>query len=175
MLKLEFTPEDENVFELTLALYGYQKCWQAHGSHVQAKLEELTGLSFQQPEITAVVVAGSVNNSGMTGKPMRVGSDYRTDNEKLAVLSHELSHRLLGGNGVGVDSDRKDAKYAEHCRIYLFLYDAWCDLKDESFANSAMERELADAEYYEKAWKWALGMDRQQRSQELKKIIASKI
>lgn len=175
MLTLAFAPQDPDSFELKLATYGYQNCWHEHHKKIVAKFHELTGLSFQQKDIHATVIPGTVNNSGMTGAPMLLGAGYHTADEKLAVISHELAHRLLGGNQIWVDVDAEDALYNEHRRIYLFLFEAWCDLFGKAFADAAVAREFKDAEYYEAAWKWALKKNRKQRADALRAIIHHKV
>jgi len=172
VLKLVIKPQDEENFELRLAAYAYQRLWAEYGEHIVDSFRTLTDLDFKQKEITAVIIPGRASKSGKTGIPMTLGADYPDNDRKLGVLTHELAHRLVNGNKIWTKDDSRTINYIEHRRIYLFLYDAWCDIKDQTYADAQVihEKEKNYTAFYEKAWDWALRLSPRQRRNTFKRI-----
>ncbi|HEY4161263.1 MAG TPA: hypothetical protein VGM08_04330, partial [Candidatus Saccharimonadales bacterium] len=72
---------------------------------IRGAFRDVTGLEFQQRVITARVFNGDQSQAGNPGNPMLLaGGDLRSREFKLATMVHELSHRLLGGNALGLVS-----------------------------------------------------------------------
>lgn len=172
MLKMLFKPQNPEDLGLVLAAYGYAKCWDEQGQKIVNTFQLLTEMQFKQRHITAIIVKGERSKAGKTGEHMKLSECYRIPENKLVHLSHELAHRLLGGNKVWTSDSSKRWRYDEHLRIYLFLYDTWSDLYGEDFAAAAVAYECQDsANYYKKAWNAALSMSREERHAMLHRLV----
>ena len=143
----------------TAATEEYRRIWTEEAQRIEDTVEQLTGLSFPQTAIEAVVFEG-VSNSGDVNSPMMLRASNNS-NRKKATLVHELGHRLVDPQLV-----IRPADIDSHQLLDLFLYDVWETLWGKPFADEAVlvesgQRGLYD---YEGTWRWALAMTREQRS-----------
>ncbi|HSH18521.1 MAG TPA: hypothetical protein VK978_03985 [Candidatus Saccharimonadales bacterium] len=104
---------------------------------------------------------------------MRLQADYTATEEKMLIIIHELSHRLLGGHGL--DCNDKISILESHKRIYLFAYDVVMLALGDDPAALLVKREagLSDPDYAQ-AWRWAMSMPYEQRQHQLQRLITQK-
>jgi hypothetical protein len=170
---------------ITLETAQYKNIW-AQNSRVLLKAwRNVTSLEFQQPHITARVFDGQQSNAGRYRHPMLLAGDGRSASNKLMTIVHELSHRLLGGNCLGLinlgligDDDTSDlAVELHHRHIYIFEYDVMTLAFGEHGANICRNYEQRNHtgtdDPYRKAWEWAMGLSYEQR-QNIMRWFASK-
>lgn len=162
MLELYFYP-DSNTAEFIQAAKAYQRVWSDEGERIVEVIERISGLKFVERAINAVVFEG-VSRS----HPLALRASY-LGNVKKASLIHELCHRLLAGNGVGVHRSVTTADLVDevelHKELDLILYDVWCALYGEEFAVRQVDVERARRPIYKHAFDWALLHSRQEREQ----------
>lgn len=168
MLQMIFTPIDTTP-EFAKAAHEYEKIWEKDGKRIIDAFKKVAGLDFQQKKIDAVVYEG-ISRSGNLKHPMKLRASYPHD-IKIGTLIHELSHRLIYGNGFTGEVDGLDGEEQKN----LFLYDVWVELYGKEFAerNVKVESERKGFYDYEKAWNWALGMNKEERRKRLKKFLQS--
>jgi len=165
-VSLKFTPESEKFGEATRQ---YQAIWSAEGKTMIEAREAVSGLKFFETEIDVIVFEGA-SNSGFKDKPMKLRASYPEDVKK-ATLIHELGHRLI------VQLHKRPGDIDEHRILFLYLYDVWTKLYGRDFADRMVEVEkLRKGIYdYESAWKWALGLSKEERAARLKEIVKSNL
>ena len=161
-LTMTFRAQDSS---FTAATDEYRRIWTDEGQRIEDVVEQLTGLSFPQTSIEAVVFEG-VSISGNVNSPMMLRASNDA-NRKKATLVHELGHRL-----VDPQLTVRPADIDGHHLLDLFLYDAWELLWGRAFADEAVlvesgQRGLYD---YEGTWRWALAMTREQRASRFAEI-----
>ena len=179
---------DDNSLDLLLEANQYRQMWQSNSRKLLKAFRVVTGLEFQQRTITAYVFKGNWSTAGRPHHPMRLAGDYRSEEFKLATIVHELSHRLLGGNGLGVinlgladenDPNTDEAIELDHRHLYLFEYDViqlglgkqWglvCKQYEERNPEEANNPHI-------RAWKWAMSFTHEQRQQILRALTANKV
>jgi hypothetical protein len=174
-MQMIFKPKNASDQQLSSCSEAYAAIWAEDKDVILAKFKDITRLKFRQKKITAIIVPGDESLSGGHGVAMELAGDAPTKNIKRAMLIHELSHRLLGGNDIWTEGDSNGDSYFEHRRIYLFMYDLITDLYGETVAKETAARESHDAPYYGKAWNWALNKSRDERQRILLGIIKRKI
>ena len=163
----------KNELNLILEAKAYKKVWSQNSRKILKAFRDITGLEFIQSTITAHVYDGDRSFSGIPYKPMRLQGNYRTDEERLLILVHELSHRLLGGNGLG--NMDKFSNLEDHRRIYLFMYDVVNKAYGIELAERLETSEARDMHPdYSKAWHQAMSMTYVQRQTELKAMVKDK-
>ena len=116
---LEFVPESETY---AAAVGEYERIWATDASRIARTMQDVSGLSFTDTAITAIVFEG-VSSSGFRDTPMRLRASYPVDTKK-ATLIHELGHRL--------QSPLFRRQDEEHGPLFLWLYDVWVALYGKS-------------------------------------------
>lgn len=171
MLELQFKPETEKE-EFIKATEEYREIWQQDGERMIRTLEDMTGLEFQESRINVEVFEG-ISWAGRGDKPMKLRGSYPPDFKKGTIV-HELSHRLLSGNGIiSLTDEGQIDSLGAHKQIDLFLYDAWVNLYGTAFADKQVEIESGRVPFYREAWEWALQMTPQERAAELQSLISN--
>ena len=142
----------------------YDALWKAEGERMLDAMERISGITFAERDIKAVVFEGP-SSSGYGDKPMQLRASYPADVKK-ATLIHELLHRMLGRVKTTREID-------EHRKLFLVLYDIWIALYGKEFAdqNVVVESKRKGLYDYESAWKWALAMGPEERAAQFKALI----
>lgn len=145
----------------------YHRLWSDEGTAIVDAWQRVSGLTFVQSQITAIVYEG-ISSSGTDGTPMRLRASYSADTKRSA-LAHELGHRLIA------QLTRRPDDLDEHRVLFLVLYDMWVSLWGEAFAVRQVEFEngLRGVYDYESAWRWALSLTSEQRSARFAEIKRS--
>jgi hypothetical protein len=124
---------------------------------------------------------------------MELSGNCRTESQKFSIMIHELGHRLLGGNSLGIiklgltPPGEKGAEYTDyeveiqHRHLYLFVY----DLVRENFGEERAQAYERFESYPRRgrkpddppdphalAWKWAMSLTPQQRRQATKRLVS---
>ena len=124
-------------------------------------MEHVSGLTFPEPEIEAVVYEG-ISRSGSAGSPMRLRASDPAATKK-ATLIHELGHRLQS------PLFRKEDE--EHGPLFLWLYDTWIELYGREFADAQVAVEKRRRGPYPAAWDEALALSPRQRAERWEAIV----
>jgi hypothetical protein len=175
---------NENSIKVLLETEQYKKIWKQYKDVILKSFVDVTGLDFQQTRITARVIDGGRSHAGNLICSMKLAGDYRSIEFKLITIIHELSHRLLGGNALGVESlglvgkskwDSDEAQEMDHRHIYLFEYDVVKSALGKNWVKECRKyEERGDRDSpHDRAWRWAMGMAFSKRQAALK-ILASK-
>ena len=85
-------PHSAFLLLLAAAVGEYERIWATDGARIVRTMQDVSGLSFTDTAITAIVSEG-VSSSGFRDTPMRLRASYPVDTKK-ATLIHELGHRL---------------------------------------------------------------------------------
>lgn len=162
MTQINFYPEsDKNKY--FKAVEEYKIIWQKNGEKVVELIEKYSGMNFKTKMINAIIfdeISYSV--------PLQL-EYYLSNNQKVATLVHELTHRLLMENGYLLP--RKDFTKEIHKIIYLILFDIWTDLLGEKMAKKNVKNEIGYGDiHYKKAWDWALSFSKEKRKKEFEKM-----
>ena len=171
MLTIKFYP-DSDIKKMESPTGRYEEIWRREGGKIVKKIEEASGLKFKESCINAIVFVAKLPSRSC---PLSLGANL-TDERKLAVLIHELCHRILAANEIGLLKNQfqseQERTYEVHKVLNLFLYDIWSDLYGEDFAKRNVEAEigLKTSQIYKKAWKWALSMSREKRKEMILKL-----
>jgi hypothetical protein len=160
-VRISFIPDSE---QFAAAAREYRDIWDRDGKRITAAMEEASGLKFEDREVKAMVLEVS-SDSGYKDSPMHLRASYPPDTKK-ATLIHEFGHRLQ------VDFYYKGEE--EHPALFLWIYDVWVKLYGQEFADAQVAVEKARGRMYPAAWEYALGMSREQRAAEWKKIVAER-
>jgi hypothetical protein len=159
---IRFEPESPTeAFQTATA--EYDALWKAEGERMIGAMERVSGVTFVERSINAVVFEGP-SNSGFGDRPMRLRASYPAE-VKRATLVHELLHRMLG-------RVQNTKEIDEHRKLFLVLYDIWVDLYGKDFAdrNVVVESGRRGIYDYESAWKWALAMTAEERAAKFKTL-----
>ena len=164
MLQINFCPESDKK-EYIIAAREYTNIWKRNQKKIITLIEKYSNLTFKTTIINATTYEGISYSS-----PMRLRSSY-SKNQKLAVLVHELLHRLLIDNNFWFNKDLNIRTLEIHKLIYLILFDIWCDLLGNGAALKEKEREIGYGNrVYKEAWEWALAFSKEQRTIEFKQM-----
>jgi hypothetical protein len=185
---LFITKPHENMLHLLLETQQYQTQWTIHSRKLRQAFRKVTGLEFQQRTITAHVFNGRQSDAGAPNEPMMLAGDYRSEGFKLATIVHELSHRLLGGNVLGLvnlgmgtkDGGWTDAEIEfDHRHIYLFENDVMHAAFGEAGAELCIRYEgrygYAKTDPHNRAWKWAMSFTFEERQRAMRWLAAKKV
>jgi hypothetical protein len=157
--------------ELILASTRYATFWEEHETEIITSLYRHTGLHFQQRSITVVIWDEAGSRAGNTNQPMKLSAQVHDEARVGATLIHELSHRLIIGNGIepsSLPNARPRASYHMHRHIDLFLYDVLVDVLGKSTADDEVATEKSYSNMcYRLAWEWALKMNYTERQNAL--------
>ena len=162
---VEFEPESATDAFIKAAA-EYDAIWKAEGTRTIEAMERVTGITFEERHIKAIVYEG-VSFSGGGERPMRLRASYPPDVKK-GTLVHELLHRMLS-------RVKPTSEIDEHRKLFLVLYDIWVVLYGKDFAdqNVAVESRRKGLYDYESAWKWALRMSAEERAAKFKALRAA--
>ena len=158
IVRLEFVPESET---FAAAVGEYERIWAADAARIVRTMEEVSGLTFTDTAVTAIVFEG-VSSSGYRDTPMRLRASYPFDTKK-ATLIHELGHRL--------QSPLFRQEDEEHGPLFLWLYDTWVRLYGKEFADAQVIVEKRRRGPYTRAWDEALSLSAKQRAARWKAIV----
>ena len=153
-LTMTFAAQDAS---FTGAAEEYHRLWGEEGQAIVDTWERVTGLTFIQSQITAIVYEG-ISSSGSANTPMRLRASYNADTKRSALV-HELGHRLIA------QLTNRPADLDEHRVLNLVLYDVWVNLWGSEFAvrQVQVESNQRGVYDYESAWRWALSLTSEQR------------
>ena len=84
---------DEEYFEVAK---NYEEWWRPHGEKILTAMVNVLGLQFNQTEIDVYIVPWF----NAISDPMILGPAFKTQNEVVNTLTHELLHRLLTENTI---------------------------------------------------------------------------
>jgi hypothetical protein len=158
---------DSDIRNLEPAVKKYQEIWRKEGKKIVKAIEKVSGLKFKESFINAIVFQAKFPSQSY---PLCLKADY-PDERKVSFLIHELTHRLLAGNGIGPQQEKfkseEEKRLAVHKILYLILYDIWVELYGEKFAKESVKSEIdiPGTEVYKKAWKWALSLSKRERKE----------
>ena len=98
--------------------------------------------------------------------PMYLRAGY-TEDVKKATLVHENGHRLIA------QLRDRPADLDEHRVLFLFLYDVLESLWGKTFADKQVRFEsgLRGLSDYERAWRWALSISKDERASRFAVIV----
>lgn len=153
-----------------------RRMWASDGARIIDAMEAVSGLRFQDKEITVIMRAAPASSgaAGNPSSPLRVDLRYPIP----MSLTHELGHRLnqqlatrpadlRTGHG-GLDS---------HKLLYLYLYDVWVGLYGAETADRWRETERGWAtlgfEFIRSAWDWATSLGEEGRATRFRSIVAA--
>lgn len=161
-VSMTFTPQDRT---FTDAAEVYRRLWVDEGSAIIGAMERVSGLTFLETHVRAVIFEG-VSSAGGGDIPMYLRGSY-PDDVKKGTLAHELGHRLIA------QLTNRPSDLDEHRVLFLCLYDVWETGWGRDFADRQVEvesgrRGLYD---YETAWKWALSLNKDDRASRFADIV----
>lgn len=161
-VSMTFTPQER---EFISAAEAYRQIWADEGSRIVDTMERVTGLTFLERNIKAVIFEG-VSRSGAGDQPMYLRASYSPDVKK-AVLVHENGHRLIA------QLRNRPRDLDEHRVLFLFLYDAFESLWGKDFADRQVQFDngLRGIYDYETAWRWALSLTKAERASRFADIV----
>lgn len=171
MLAIRFYP-DSDVNTLQGPTKRYEEMWEKEGKKIVEKIEGVSGLKFKETYINAIIFTAKLPSRSC---PLSLKANI-PDERKLAVLIHELCHRILAANEIGLLKNQfqseQERTYEVHKILDLVLYDIWDDLYGEDFAKRNIEAEfrLKGTKIYKRAWEWALSMNREKRKETILRL-----
>ncbi len=160
MLIINFYPDSDKK-ELTEAVEEYKKIWLDEADKIVESIKKVSGLSFVEKEINAIVFEGRPHSP-----PLSLKASYPHATKKASLI-HELCHRLLDGNGLSLPRGQNSS--LEHKNLDLILYDIWADLYGQQFADKQVALESKRVQLYKDAWDYALSFTKDERKSEFKK------
>lgn len=167
MLTITFYPESEKS-EFLIATNEYQRIWAQEATKILTVITNVSGLSFVETHINALIFEGI-----SFAYPLMLRASY-SEEEKRTTLLHELTHRLLVGNGIKVKLigvDMEIARLQSHKQIDLILFDILSDLYGEAFAQKTVQMESQRKPVYAQAWNWALSLTKNERTQKFSELL----
>lgn len=127
-MQLKFNSNEE----YTLNRLEYEALWLAYGEKIQQAFKTITGLSFREEIIEAIVGDYKSNFAGHSlSEPMLFRFSVR---HKLGTILHELAHRFL----LEYQFQYTGIVENDHELIDLFLY----DIIQEAFGEGAAKERL---------------------------------
>ena len=158
--RIEFVPESET---FAAAVGEYERIWAADGARIARTMQEVSGLTFTDTAITAIIFEG-VSSSGFRDTPMRLRASYPVETKKAALM-HELGHRL--------QSPLFRQQDEEHGPLFLWLYDSWVRLYGREWADAQVVIEKRRRGPYPRAWDEALALAPRERAARWKAVVAN--
>lgn len=137
-------------------LISYEEKWRKEEKKIILEMQRISGLHFSEKEIVVYIVGFG----GAQSDPLIIPSHY-TSKEFIAVLTHELLHRLLTYNREGFNEDIESPKIfkkettmaATHVFIHALLERIYIDtLQQPSLLRWDMKTS-EDLPDYKRAWK----------------------
>lgn len=186
-MRLLFKPATRNLDDALDAGY-LQALWRPLEQSYFAALQEVAGLPFTHSIANVRCGQYVSSTSGRIGETAikigthntRADGSYvhtrRSDHSLLAVLTHELGHRLLAEHGILLRDSTPRENYESHRLLYVFLYDSWVKAFGEVVAGrlAISEREVDHQEYAD-AWQWAMALDFKSRQELMRHIVEHKV
>jgi hypothetical protein len=165
MITISFYPESDDP-KLVKEAIVYKDIWTSEGVLIIDALEAQSGFTFTEFHINALV-----NNSYNRPYPLQLLAKTESDDKK-GILLHQLTHRLLEGNGIYVVyKDKYQEVLEEHKIIYFILYDVMLKLYGEDFTQYRIETESFKVRSYAEAWEYVTSYDEKHREEKLKQMI----
>lgn len=165
MLTLRFIPVFEDAHFVEAAL-EYEKIWKKDGEKIVATLEKLTGISFIEKRIAAIVYEGISYSGRGPSDVMKLRASYTADVKK-GTLIHELSHRLLFNALIQGERD-------DHEVINLFLARAWTEIYGTEFTDTMIETEKKLSGRYADMWNAALSLNEKEQQEKYRSLVTPK-
>lgn len=161
-MKITFIP-DSDLQDFSQAVIEYQAIWDQKGDKIVSVWESVTGLTFQESEINAIVFVGYPSHS----HPLAMRADLASERRE-SVLVHELGHRLLFQRMVLEEKNSLE----NHKVLFLVLHEIFEKLFGPEKTKEIIEwdKNLPRPEY-KQAWEWALSFSKEERLSEFKKRI----
>jgi hypothetical protein len=166
-LRIVFQADSDQFSDATRLLdatHQYETIWSSDGPKIVAAMEAVSGLKFEDREVTAMVLEVA-SDSGYKEKPMHLRASYPPDTKK-ATLIHELGHRLQAEL---FHQGEDDHKY-----LFLWVYDVWVKLYGQEFADAQVAVEKHRGRMYPAAWDFALSFTPAERAAKWKEIVAER-
>ena len=163
-VSMTFTPQEHGFEE---AAEAYRRVWIDEGSQIIEAMERVSGLTFREKEVKAVIFEGA-SFSGSGDQPMYLRASYPADVKKGALV-HELGHRMIA------QLTDRPRDLDEHHVLFLFLYDVYETLWGKDFADRQVtfDRGLRGIYDYDGAWTWALSLSKSERASRFAAIVAA--
>lgn len=158
--RIEFVPESET---FAAAVGEYERIWAADGARIARTMQDMSGLTFIDTAITAIVFEG-VSSSGFRDTPMRLRASHPIDTKKAALM-HELGHRL--------QSPLFRRQDDEHVPLFLWLYDSWVRLYGKEWADAQVVIEKRRRGPYPRAWDEVLALSPRERAARWKAVVSN--
>jgi hypothetical protein len=168
MISIHFYPESDSEIFVVEALL-YQEIWNAEGPSIVHAFERESGLHFEDQHLNALI---ALNYNSPSPLIVRIAD---SNESRRGMLTHELGHRLIEQRrGISNKNIIPARNENDHRLLYLFLYDTWISLYDESFAERAVARESTYGAKFRDAWEWALSFKiKEERRAALKKLMTN--
>jgi len=161
MISISFHPESD-ILDFSKACKEYENIWESDGRRIIEVWEKLTGLTFKEGKINAIVFKGISHSV-----PLSLRYDLDFDRKK-AILVHELGHRILSNRVTQIENSSLE----NHKTLFLILFDVLMELYGKDFTNSTIEWDKKlPREEYRLAWEWALSFNDSDRKGEFKKRL----
>ncbi|MFN2566668.1 MAG: hypothetical protein ABR499_16855 [Gemmatimonadaceae bacterium] len=144
----------------------YEELWATEGDRIVRAMELVSGLTFRDSAVTAIVYEAVSFSGYRETTPMRMRASYPPDTKK-ATLIHELGHRLQSG------LFRREEE--EHGPLFLWLYDVWVQLYGREFADAQVEVEKRRRGPYPKAWADALALMPTERAAGWRALVSERM
>ncbi len=145
MIAINFYPESD-LKDFSEAVIFFREYWNNEGLDIIKKIEEISGLSFVETEINALV-----SNVKSSSHPLTLRYNNE-ENIKKAVLIHELVHRIL------FQRKQSDAilktSLDVHKFLFLILTDIFLELYGEKFLEKAIIWDSNLSDMYQNSWQW---------------------
>ena len=164
MLSIFFHPDSDDAL-LSRACHAYETLWKTEGEAMCQALEEVTGWSFGERMINAIVYEGR-----SLSRPMALRGSYVSWRKK-AMLMHELGHRLQSRMLPPPTATGRERSRQLHQQLNLFLFPAWvqCLGTEQAMQAVAEESSLSDSVYRE-CWGQYIALTPQQRDDALQQL-----
>lgn len=174
-MRLIIKPGDDSL-ETILLTGPYQRLWWEHSHAILTAFHQVTGLSFRQSTITALVYPSHKGESGWYHHAMRLPGKFSDKNDPLIVLVHELSHRLLSGNALYFEAQfsRTLSQEYAHRLSYLFDKDVIQEALGGKHARRYMEAKSALCEMsngHTRAWHWVSSLSPEVKRRAVRRLV----
>ena len=159
---INFKP-DSNRQDFSQAVFEYEDIWNQYADKIVTTWEEVTGLTFKESEINALVYEGRSQSH-----PFLLRSNLDRE-RKATVLVHELGHRIVyKRQNIPIFNSLES-----HKTLFLVLYEVFEKVFDTDVADRAVEWDCVhlSPDVYQAAWDWALSFPKEERIVKFKERI----
>ena len=171
MIKINFLP-DSDLDDFSISSEEYEAIWKSDGEKILSALEKMTGYSFKETFINAVVGGNKESRS----HPLSLYANLKFEVKKM-TLTHELGHRvlLLPRRQQYKNASLWPTSLENHRVLFLVLYDAYEMIYGKDFADSAVKRDSEQLQgIYKEAWDFALSFKtKEERQKKFREMIKS--